>query len=299
VTSAEATERRLAAAWLGVVAIWSTTPLTIKWSVGPGWAFGIGARMLVGSLAFLAVFLITRQRLALDRAALRAYALAGGLMFVGMVTLYWGAARVPSGLLAVLYGLSPIVTLLLAAVWFREDRATPAKLAGGLLGFAGVAVIFGARASLGPEAGIGIAAVLFSVLCHCLNLVWVKRLAQGVPTLSLAAGTVLVATPAFLLTWWWRDGWLPAGLGAEAIGSVLYLGLIATVFGFLMFFHLVKHAPPTRVALITLVTPVTALLLGAWLADERLGSRVWWGAALVLAGLACATLWDARRAARS
>jgi drug/metabolite transporter (DMT)-like permease len=266
--------------------------------VAPGWSFGLGARMAIGTLAFVAVLLATRTRLALDRRALAAYALAASLMYVGMAALYWGAARVPSGLLAVIFGTAPVVTLLLTALWFRADRVTPAKLAGGLLGFAGIALIFGERAALGVEAGWGIAAVLLSVLCHCLNLVWLKRLGAGVPALSLAAGTVFAATPAFLLTWWWQERGLPPAIAPQAVASLIYLGLVATVLGFLMFYYLVKHAPPTRVALITLVTPVAALLLGRWLADEAVPGRVWWGTALVLAGLGVATLWDVLRPPR-
>ena len=81
------------------------------------------------------------------------------------------------------------------------------------------------------------------------------------------------------------DGVWPVAPPTRAIGAVLWLGLMGTVFGFLLWYYALKHMAATRVALITLVTPVTALMLGHLINDERLTPSLWLGALLVLVGI--------------
>jgi drug/metabolite transporter (DMT)-like permease len=69
------------------------------------------------------------------------------------------------------------------------------------------------------------------------------------------------------------------------MGSILYLGIIATPFGFGLYFYLLKNLPATKVALITLVTPVFSLLIGHAVNGEAVGLRVAVGTALILGAL--------------
>ena len=67
--------------------------------------------------------------------------------------------------------------------------------------------------------------------------------------------------------------------------SILYLGLIGSAVGFPLYFYLLKKLSPERVAIVTLLTPVTALLLGTFLNNEPISSKVWFGTTLILTGL--------------
>jgi drug/metabolite transporter (DMT)-like permease len=275
------------AAYLGVVLIWSTTPLAVKWSgEGAGFLLGALGRMGLATLLCLAALTILRLEFPWHRAARRAY-LSGALGAYGaMVLIYWAAQRVPSGLISVLFGLSPLVTALLARPVLGERALTPARLAGMLVGLAGLAVIFGGGAALGPAMTAGLAALCAAVLLQSLSLVLIKRHAGDLPSLSVTTGALLIATPLFLLTWLVFDHHWPAELPARAVASIVYLGVIGSLVGFTLFFYVLKHVSAHGSALITLVTPVFALLLGALVNHEHLAARDWIGAALVLFGLA-------------
>jgi len=99
-------------------------------------------------------------------------------------------------------------------------------------------------------------------------------------------GALAIATPLFFLTWLVFDHHAPAQLPARALASIIYLGVIGSVLGFTLFFYVLKHVSAHGSALITLITPVLALLLGAAINHEHVGPRIWAGTALVLGGLA-------------
>jgi drug/metabolite transporter (DMT)-like permease len=275
------------AAYLGVILIWATTPLAIKWSgEGPGFLFGVTGRMVVGALLALAVARAIGMRLRRGRRAMHAYLAAGLGIYGSMLCTYWAAQQIPSGWISVLFGLSPIMTGILARFCLSAGGLTWTRLAGALLGLAGLAVIFGRGAALDQGATQGIAAVLFAVLVYSTSGVCVKRIGTGVPALALVAGGLSVAAPLFALTWLLAEATWPAELPTHAAGAILYLAVMGSVVGFALFYHLLAHLDASRVALITLITPIAALLLGHFLNGEPLTVGIWIGAALVIGGLA-------------
>lgn len=275
------------AAYLAVVLIWSTTPLAVKWSgEGPGFLLGALGRMGLATLLCLALVAVLRLDFPWHRTARRAYA-AGALgAYAAMLLIYWAAQYVPSGLISVLFGLSPLVTALLARPLLNERGLTAAHASGMLVALAGLVVIFGASLAFGPHMAAGLAALCVSVFLQSLSLVLVKRHATGLPSLSVTTGALTIATPLFLLTWLAFDHPAPAQLPVRAVASILYLGVIGSVVGFTLFFYVLKHVSAHGSALITLVTPVLALLLGSFINHEQVGLRIWAGTALVLGGLA-------------
>ena len=275
------------AAYLGVILIWATTPLAIKWSGdGPGFLFGVTGRMVVGALLALAVARLAGLRLRRGRRAAHAYLAAGLGIYGSMLCTYWAAQHIPSGWVSVVFGLSPILTGVLAAFCLSGAGLTPPRLAGALLGLAGLGVIFGRGAALDTGAAHGIGAVLVAVLIYSTSGVCVKRIGTGVPALALVAGGLSVAAPLFALTWLFADASWPTQVPVRAAGAILYLAVMGSVVGFALFYHLLANLDASRVALITLITPIAALLLGHFLNAEPLTPGVWLGAGLVVTGLA-------------
>jgi drug/metabolite transporter (DMT)-like permease len=275
------------AAYLTVILIWSTTPLAIKWSAqGTGFAFAVASRMAIGLALAAAIIALWRVALPMHRRARAAY-LVGGLGLFGAMTLtYWGAQYIHSGLISVLFGLSPLITGLLALVWLEEEALSPGKLAGMLLGLAGLAVIFGDSGEMaGAHAVAGVAALLAAVTIYSGSLVWIKRIGDDSPPLATTAGTLAVSLPLFGLVWWLSDGHVPAPVPTRAGAAIVYLGVFGSVLGFALYYYVIKHMETAKVSLITLVTPVLALLLGSLLNGEQVGVRVWLGAALIGLGL--------------
>lgn len=274
------------AAFLGVILIWSTTPLAIQWSSeGAGFLFGVAARMWLGALICVLFMALLRLPLPRHRAALHTYLAAGLGIFGAMSCVYWSAQFIPSGLISVLYGLTPMVTGVLASLWLGERAFSPARLLGMLAGLVGLAVIFGRDVGQQQLAVAGMLGVLASVVLHSLSSVWVKRIGADVPAFAVTGGGLLVAAPLFLMSWLLFDGRAPSALTPRAAYAILYLGLVGSVVGFVLFYYVLKRMAASRIALITLVTPVLALGLGHVLNGEALEAQVWLGAALILAGL--------------
>jgi drug/metabolite transporter (DMT)-like permease len=275
------------AAYLGVILIWSTTPLAIQWSAqGASFSFAVMARMLIG-LAICSVLLVaTRTALPLTAAARRLYAISGLSMFMAMLLTYWGALHIPSGLISVIFGLSPLVTGVFAALWLSERTLTPIRLAGLGLALAGLWLIFGQPWPGDGQATLGTAAVVAGMTLQALGLVWIKRLNVRASALAITTGSLGVAMPLFVLAWLIADSArLPPDTTLRAGAAIVYLGVLGSVVGFTLYYYVIKHLDAGRVALIMLVTPVAALLLGQTLNQERIPAVGWAGIALIGAGL--------------
>ncbi len=214
-----------------------------------------------------------------------AYFAAGAGIYGAMLLVYWGAQFVPSGWIAVVFGLSPLLTSILSAFWLAEGGLTPIKATGLILGIGGLAMIFGSGAEVGPQVRLGVIAVLLSTLLHAISAIWVRRLSANIPALAVTGGGLGVAVPAFIVTWFVFDGVWPELLPDRTRLAIVYLALFGSVLGFVGYFYLLRRLDAVRVNLVTLVTPVLALLLGHSLNGEAILSTVWFGTALIVCGL--------------
>lgn len=281
----------LPVAFVSVILIWSTTPLAIKWSaLGIGPSFAVFSRMVIGALLCAALLALLRVRFPLHRKARLSYAASGLSMFGAMALTYWSAQYVSSGMISVLFGLSPLITSLGAALWLKEEALTPSKLAGMLLGVLGLALVFRGGLSLGEGAALGLAALLVAVALQALGLVWIKRIGDDSPPLATTLGSLIVSLPLFCAAWWLADGSLPVAWPERALAATAYLGVFGSVLGFALYYYMIKHMETGRIALITLITPVLALLLGHGLNNEAVLPQVWLGAASIILGL-CLHRW--------
>lgn len=273
-------------AYVLVVLIWSTTPLTIKWSgQGVHYLFGITARMSIGALLAVMLTLWQYRRLPRDSKAIQVYLTVGLAIYGAMLPVYWGAQYIPSGLISVIFGLTPIMTAWLAAQFLQEQRFGVNKILGAVLGVAGLVIIFVRQIKLGDHAVWGLGAVLVSVFIHSLSAVWVKRIDARLPALIVTTGGLIVALPMLWLTYIALAPTLPTVLPTRAVVAIIYLGVMGSVVGFVAYYFLLEHLSTSSTALITLMTPVLAVWLGNWLNDEQSGMAVWMGTALVLSGL--------------
>ena len=274
------------ASYLAVVLIWSTTPLAIQWSGdGVGFEFGVFMRMLVGLCALLLIVRLRRLAMPWDTHARRVY-LAGGIsLYVAMSCVYWSAQYIPSGWLSVIFGLSPLFTSILAVLILGNGAITGGRLFGLMLGLAGLSIMFAESFSLSSAALLGVAGVTLSAFSQSLGAVLLQKLKPGMPAVSITAGSLIVALPLFALNCFIGAGW-PDVIPSRTLLAIVYLALFGTSIGFPLYFYLLKHISAERVALIALITPVLALLLGSALNDEVISSRVWLGTACVLCGLA-------------
>ena len=287
------------AAYLGVILIWSTTPLAIQWSAqGASFSFAVMARMLIGLAICVLLLFATRTAFPFTPAARRLYAISGLSLCVSMLLTYWGALHIPSGLISVIFGLSPLLTGVFAALWLGERTLTPQRITGLAIALAGLWLIFGQPWPGDGTATLGTAAVVAGMTVQALGLVWIKRLNLRASSLAITTGSLGVAMPLFVLAWLLADAaQLPPDITLRAGAAIVYLGVLGSVVGFTLYYYVIKHLDAGRVALIMLVTPVAALLLGQTLNAEFIPARSWVGIALIGAGLSLYE-WQALRQLR-
>ncbi|MCW8918892.1 MAG: DMT family transporter [Gammaproteobacteria bacterium] len=286
-------------AYIGVIIVWTTTPLAIQWSGdGPGFLFGVASRMSVATVMALVAVGLFSSGMRWDRKARRAYLAAGLGIYLAMLSVYWSAQYIPSGWISVVFGLSPLITGLFAYLWLGERSISPTQIGGMLLGVAGLLVMFGTSVNMAGSVVYGMLAILFGATVHSASAVIVKQIDADIPAIVQAAGGLLVATPLFDLTWFLFDGAWPQNLPIRAAASILYLATFGSVLGFALYYFVLKRLAATQVALITLVTPVGALLLGNLVEQEPLSLMIITGTGLILTGLALYQVGSVRQARR-
>lgn len=273
-------------AYLAVIMIWSTTPLAIKWSSeGVEYLMALSARIALGLVGACVILLILRQLPPVNRQAVKTYLTSGFSIYFAMMGVYWASQHIPSGWISVIFGLSPIMTGVLAALILHERSITIMRLVGMMLGIIGLIIIFGDGYSSGGELFEGILVVLGSTLVHSLSSVLVKSFNARLSGFSASAGGLAFAMPLFIVTCICSGVSIPQSVPDRALISILYLGIIASTFGFALYYYVLSHMDIGQVSLIPLITPVSALLLGNLLNDEPVSITIMMGAGFITAGL--------------
>lgn len=276
------------AAYIGVIVIWATTPLAIKWSgESGGFLFGVSARMLIGLLLASLLILALRRPWRWHKRAMLAYMAVALGLYGAMLLVYWGAQFIPSGLISVIFGLTPPFTGVIAWFLLGERALTLPKLLGMVLGVVGLAVIFGAGQDydVTGSAWMGLVAALLSVLVYSFSTVWVKSLNAQVSALEMTAGGLVITNVLYMLTWMLSGAALPEVVPEKELWSIVYLGVFGSVFGFVMFYYALSRVQASTMALVTLVTPVLALMLGYFFNAESVGTLGLVGSGMILLGL--------------
>lgn len=277
--------------YLVVVAVWSTTPLFVFLSTQafPAELAG-GLRMAAAALVAHALLWATGGTLPRTRAAWLTYAAMTPGIFGAMYLTYLVADRVPTGLISVLFGLSPIVTAFSARLLAIDPLPSPGRLAAATVAVAGLAFLTGAGSAGSVQVDVlALGVLLIAVLLFSVSGVLVRKLGGGLDALAQTTGALYLSLPFYALAWLLHGAPVPStGSGAftQSLLAIGYLALFGSVLGFVCYYQVLKQMPAASASLITVITPVFALGLGALFNDERLTLGMLAGAALVLAGVA-------------
>ncbi len=183
----------------------------------------------------------------------------------------FGQTEIGAGLAAILNATTPIWTMLIANRFTADEKLSPAKLAGTVLGLAGTAVLIGPSAFKASD--IPLWAVLLPVMAaisYGFAATYGKRFrdlpAPVTATGQLTASSLIMLPTALLVDHSWQIPMPPL----EAIAAILALALISTAFGYILFFRIMALAGATNTSLVTLLVPPSAILLGALFLGETL-----------------------------
>jgi drug/metabolite transporter (DMT)-like permease len=287
-------------AYLSVVLIWATTPLAIQWSSDSlSFIAAAAARMLLAFSLALFIHAFLHQSLSVYWRQRTIYFAASIGIFPNMPLVYWAAQFIPSGLVAVLFALTPFVMGVMTLILLKQNPFGIKRVLALLLAISGLLVIFYHQIRIESESVYGVVGILLSCILFSFSSVWVKRLTlnseQQATSFQQATGALLFALPGLLLTWWWIDGSIPVQVSPKSAGAIVYLAVIGSLFGAIMFFYILQRLSASTVALITLMTPVLAIVIGKQLADEALSGQTLVGVGIVLIALLLYLPWSLQK----
>ncbi|MEY8214144.1 MAG: DMT family transporter [Colwellia sp.] len=274
-------------AYLAVLLIWSTTPLGIIWSsesINPTMA--VLLRMLIAVVLGSAIIFFRKIELPWNMQAIRLYSYSALGIFGGMSFSYLAAEYLTSGVLSLVFGLAPMFSAILARRILAEPKTSLLKKIAMLLSFAGLAFVCADNLSLDGDSIYGLAYILIAVFLFSLSGVLVKSISLAIHPMATTVGSLLLALPLFLINWLLLDGSLDISQWQlRSIWATIYLGVFGSLIGFFAYFFILQRLTASTVALITLITPIIALTLGANLNNEIINSKLIFGALLVILGL--------------
>tara|TARA_R110002051_G_scaffold114257_1_gene186862 strand:- start:44563 stop:45423 length:861 start_codon:yes stop_codon:yes gene_type:complete len=201
----------------------------------------------------------------------------------------WGQQTIDSALTGILIATMPLTTIALAHIFVPGEQMNARRLAGFLLGFAGVVVLLGPVALRGLG-GTGLFAqlgVLGAAVCYGINAVLARLLPDTPPSLSGAGMLIMAALLALPFGVWDMAQMEPAP--ASAWMSVLWLAIGPTAFATVLLMQIARTAGPSFLATVNYLTPIAAVVTGL-----LIGETIGWNALLALT-IILGGVWLARK----
>jgi drug/metabolite transporter (DMT)-like permease len=249
----------------------------------------VGVRVFVASIVIWGIVLAAGLPIPRSLSAWMAFFWMGLLNNVfPFLLIVWGQKEIESGLAGILTAAAPIFSVIVAGVWLKDEPVTRPKLLGAVLGLIGVAVLIGPNALAGLDVNLlAQVAVLGAALSYAFAGVYARRFTRmNVDPIVAAAGQLLMSSFIMILLVFTFDS--PAELiesSAKVWTAVIVMAIFSTALAYILYFRLLATAGATNAILVTLLIPVTAILLGAIFLDERLQWLHFLGMAVIALGL--------------
>lgn len=274
--------------FIGLVLVWGSTWLAVKIGLEtapPFWFATI--RFIIAFVVLGVIILIRKPDYSLVKRNLGKIFAAGFLAYgFCYATIYWGQRFISSGTASVLFASIPFFVALFSVRMLPDEKVTPIKVIGMVLGFSGLVVIFFGDISLhGSDALWGATMIVVSSSAAGFTAVFVKRHLREVDSLLLTHTQMIPGLLFLLILALIFEDFSAFDLSANTILPALYLAIFGTAFAFWGYFYLLARINAVKLSLIGFLTPVIALCLGWLVLDETITIRFAGGIALVLAGI--------------
>ena len=281
-------KKSLLVEFVALAALWGSSFLFMR--VG-GVEFGAlptaGVRVAIGAALLVPVLWFSGHWAALQKNA-------GRILFVGALNsglpfalFAYAVLSISTGMSAILNATVPLFGALVAWFWLK-DRPGNSRILGLVIGFAGVVLLAGDKASFKPGGtGWAVLACLLATLCYAIAASFTKRFLTGIHPLATASGSQIGALLGLALPalWFW-----PAHTpGLHAWLALLALGVLCTAVAYILYFRLIAQLGPARAVTVTFLVPVFAIFYGTVFLGEELTLFMLLCGAVVVCGTALAT----------
>ncbi len=243
-------------------------------------------RVAFGALFLLPLVLYFRSTLPRGFAGWMPFAVMGLLNnVIPFALVAAGQTYITSGLASVINATTPLFTVMVTSA-FGEERLTGHKVAGVVMGFAGVAILRGAGLDVSSAQTIGILLCLGGALSYGFSALWGRRRMKGVPPLTSAFCQTVSSSAILLVMMIAIDRpWTFSMPSVTVWLSLVGLGIFATSIAYLVFYRILARSGATNVMLVTLLMPVSTIVLAHFALGETLGLREAVGALVIGAAL--------------
>ena len=274
----------LAVLWAGSylyvgVAVKALPPLTI-----------VACRVGLGAVLLYFCVRASGAKMPRDAAAWRVFVTMGILNNVIPFSLIaWGQEQIPAGLASILNATTPLFTVLIAHLTTRDEKLDALRIAGVIVGFAGVVILIGADvlADAGKYLAAELAPLLASVF-YAISAIYGRRASKlGVAPLAAATGQIVSAAVIMVpLALIFERPWMLPMPGWDVWASLIALAALSTTVAYIIFYRLLATAGSVNLMLVTFMVPAGAVILGALILGERLAVNHFIGMAGIAIGLA-------------
>lgn len=267
--------------------LWATGFLFIKLS-GDLNPFVIAAvRGLIGALSLVLWFGAARKSILPARGDWPTWLFLGTFNgWLPNVLLAFALTQITTASAAMIQASSPLIVALMSHWFFAEEKLTPRRLSGVLVGFVGMGILIGPAAF--PDSGVGGAGALAMVataISYALSNVFVRTVRHADPARLALGQQFCSAVPATILALSLSGTSAFANAGGH-LPPLIALGVLSTALPILLFMRLIRQAGPTRASMVGYLMPVWTAILAVLFLNEHIGLRELLGGVVVLAGVA-------------
>ncbi|MBK5530615.1 EamA family transporter [Pseudomonas sp. TH06] len=267
--------------WLGIkIAVESVPPLTAA-----------GLRFLIAFPLFLGFAVLRKEPLLFPRQS-RWFFVFVTLSYFSLpyYLLNYGEMHVSSGLTALLFSGMPVFILIFSAVFLRE-KIHPAQMFGIAIGFGSLFMIIRSQGlHLDQAEWLGVLAILSAAIMHALCYVVTKKHGSAISVITYNTLPIGIAGLMLLVVGLVFESPAFTSITTRSWGALLYLGLVASVGGFIVYFILLKRLSPVLLSFVFIIFPVFAVIIGAWYEGTEISRDLMLYSATLLAGFAITKL---------
>ncbi len=286
------TQKSLSArAWaelLTLSALWGASFLSIRIALDEvTFLWTVAHRVFWAALLLWLIIWLSGQRPQIS------WRLCGAFLVMGLLNnvipfslMAWGQLHIETGLTSIFNAATAIFGVLVATMVFTDERLTPNRALGVVLGFLGVASAVGLGALLDFDLrSMAQLAVLAGAVSYAFASAWARVWLAGLPALVAAAGMLMASALVMLILATALEGPPDLTLKPVTWAAIGYYSIFATAGAYLLYYRVLAMAGAGNLMLCTLLIPPFAIVLGAWVRDEALEPRAFIGLGLLALGL--------------
>jgi drug/metabolite transporter (DMT)-like permease len=275
------------AVFFGLGFIWGSSYLFIKLAVDDFGTFTLVAlRLLIGAALLWAVVAVARQPLPRER---RVYGHLLVMAFVNItipfLLITWAEQSVESSLAAILTAPVPLFAIVLSAIFLADEPIRVNGLVGLLVGFVGVVIITSPGLTEAGGTPVAELALLGAAFSYGVGAVYSRRNVRGLAPMipavfQVSFAAIITGSIAIVGEHPWT-----MSPDLQAIGSIIWLGLLGSGVAYLLVFRLFQAWGATRTTLVAYVIPAVGIVLGFLVLNEPIDARLLLGTGLIVAGI--------------